>query len=463
MPGRKRLLLKTTTTATFLYISPGWSRLMFPPPAFQGASLMLTRWAVAPVVLCCCAALAPSADDQDFKPHKFDWPQWQGPARNDLSQETGLLKTWPKEGPKLLWKAKDLGAGFVTPSIAAGRVFSMGNIDTAEYVTCRSEKDGGELWKAEVGPVRSEGSGYPGPRCTPTVAGNLLYALGLNGDLVCLTVADGKEQWRKDLVKEFGGHPGGWGYSESPLVDGDKVLVTPGGKKASIVAFDKLKGSLVWTAVAAGNKQVDTAAYSSIIAADVHGQRQYIQFMSRGMVGFEADTGKYLWRYNKPANGTANISTPVYHDNFAFASSSYSTGGGLVKLTRDGGKADASEVYFTDKMQNHHGGMVLLDGYLYGETNGHLACLKFLTGDIVWESNAPGKGSITYADSRLYYRNENGKIYLIEANPAKYVQDGVFSQPERSKRPAWAHPVVANGRLYIADQDVLLCYDVKQK
>jgi outer membrane protein assembly factor BamB len=422
---------------------------------------MPIRWAFALLVL--CGALAPAADGPDFQPHKFDWPQWQGPERNDISHETGLLKDWPKEGPKLLWKVQGCGAGFVTPSIAAGRIFSMGNIDSTEYVSCRTEKNGVELWKAEVGPVRSEGSGYPGPRCTPTVDGNRVYALGLNGDLVCLKVPDGQELWRKGLVKDFGGQPGGWGYTESPLVDGDKVLVTPGGKKASIVAFDKLKGSLLWAAKVEGDKQPDRAGYASIIVASVDGQRQYVQFMGRGVVGIDAETGKYRWRYNKPANGTANISTPLFHDHYVFASSAYSTGGGLVKLTRDGGKTAATEVYFTDEMQNHHGGMVLVDDYLYGESNGQLTCLRFLTGEIAWQSKAPGKGSITYADGRLYYRNEGGRNFLIEANPSKYVQHGVFPQPDRSKQPAWAHPVVANGRLYIADQDTLLCYDVKQK
>jgi outer membrane protein assembly factor BamB len=424
---------------------------------------MLKRWALPFAVVLSCAVCTASDGDNDFQRRQFDWPQWQGPQRTDVSQETGLLKTWPNEGPKLLWKVQGCGLGFVTPSIAAGRIFSMGNLDKTEYVICRSEKDGTLLWKAEVGPVRSSGGGNPGPRCTPAVDGDLVFALGLNGDFVCLNIAEGKEQWRKDLVKEFGGEPGGWGYSESPLVDGDKVLITPGGNKASIVAFDKTKGTPIWTAKTENNKGGDTAGYSSIIAANVEGQRQYIQFMSRGVVGIEAQTGKFLWRYNKPANGTANISTPIFHDNYVFAASAYNTGGGLAKLKRDGAKTDAAQVYFTAEMKNHHGGMVLIDGYLYGEADGHLACLKFLAGEVQWQSGTPGKGAITYADGRLVYRNESGNIYLIEANPSKFVQHGAFMQPERSKRSAWAHPVIANGRLYIADQDVLLCYDVKQK
>jgi outer membrane protein assembly factor BamB len=424
---------------------------------------MFSRWAMSLLVIGCCAAAVPAFDDDEFHNRKFDWPQWQGPERNGFSKETGLLKAWPKEGPPLVWKATGCGAGFVTPSVAAGRVFTMGNLDSTEYVICLRDKDGTHLWKTAIGPVRSEGSGYPGPRSTPTIDGDRVYALGLNGDLVCLGALDGKEKWRKDLVKDFGGEPGGWGYSESPLVDGDRVLITPGGKKASIVAFDKVKGTLIWKAKTEGTKQGDHAAYSSIIAATVDGQRQYIQFMSRGVVGIEAETGKYLWRYNNPANGTANISTPIYHDHYVFASSSYNTGGGLAKLTRDGGKIDAVEVYFNSEMENHHGGMVLVDGYVYGEADGRLSCLNFLTGEIVRESSTAGKGSVAYADSCLYYRNEGGRIFLIDANPNKLAQHGAFQQPERSKRPAWAHPVVANGRLYIGDQDILFCYDVKQK
>ncbi len=418
---------------------------------------MLSRWAVSLFLVILCAA--PAVAD-DFRPHKFDWPQWQGPHRNAISREGGLLRIWPKDGPTLAWKATGLGENFVTPSVAAGRVFTMGNIDPTEYVICLSEETGKELWKTPVGAVRSNGGGYPGPRCTPTVDGDRVYALGLNGDLVCLNVTDGKEIWRKDLAKDFGGQPGGWGYTESPLIDGDRVLVTPGGKKNSIVALDKTSGKLEWSAKVPDG---DRAGYSSIVMADINGAKQYVQFMHKGVVGIAAKDGAFLWRYNKPANGTANISTPVISGNRVFAASAYGTGGGLAKIDETPKGQQAEQVYFTDQMQNHHGGMVLLDGYLYGENNGKLTCLKFDTGDVQWEAKAAGKGSIAYADGCLYYRNEGGRLFLIEANPQKYVELAKFQQPNRSKRPAWAHPVIANGRLYIADQDTLFCYDVKKQ
>jgi prepilin-type processing-associated H-X9-DG protein len=282
----------------------------------------------------------------------------------------------------------------------------------------------------------------------------------LNGHLLCLDVATGKIRWQKDLLKDFQGSVGGWGYSESPLIDGDKLICTPGGRTATLVALNKKTGALLWKASV---PEGDPAAYSSVIAAEVDGQRQYIQFLSRGVVGVAAADGKFLWRYDSPANGTANCSTPIYHEHRVFAASGYGTGGGSVKLSRNGTTTKAEEVYFTHNMKNHHGGMVLVNGYLYGSDEGMLSCLDFKTGEVMWEDRHPGKGSIAYGDGHLYYRNEGGPIVLVEANPKKYVECGRFEQPDRSGHAAWPHPVIANGKLYIRDQDVLLCYDVKQR
>jgi outer membrane protein assembly factor BamB len=392
------------------------------------------------------------------QPQPFDWPQWQGPRRDGVSNETGLLQSWPKEGPRLAWKAKGLGEGFSTPSVAAGRIYTMGNRGKTEYVLAFDEENGNSLWATATGPVRSTGGGYPGPRCTPAVDGELVYALGLNGDLVCLSALNGKVQWKHDLQKDFKGQPGGWGYCESPLIDGDKLICTPGGKTATLVALDKKTGKVIWTSQVPSGER---AAYASAIVADVQGQRQYIQFLSKGVVGIAASDGKYQWRYDAPANGTANCSTAVFHDNAVFAASGYGTGGGLAQLKRDGGATEATEVYFSDHMKNHHGGMVLVDGYLYGANDpNQLVCLEFATGKQMWTHKA-GKGSIAYADGRLYYRDERGPILMIEATPKGFVEKGRFEQPDRSKANAWPHPVIANGKLYIRDQDVLLCYDVR--
>jgi outer membrane protein assembly factor BamB len=396
-------------------------------------------------------AAAPQAD-------KFDWPQWQGQERTAVSHETGLLQDWPKGGPPLLWKADNLGGGYSTPSVAAGRVFGMGFRDDDEIVWAVDEKTGQEVWSVKIAPA-NRGVGYgEGSRCTPTVDGDRLYVLGLAADLVCLKTSDGAEVWRKNLRSDFKGSVGGWGYSESPLIDGDKVLCTPGGKTATLVALNKKDGELIWKGVV---PKGDQAHYSSIIAADVDGQRQYIQFLGGGVVGLSGD-GKYLWRYDHPHNGTANCSTPLYRDGHVFAASSYGTGGGLAKLTRNGDDTKAEEVYFTKKMKNHHGGMVLLGDYLYGSDEGKLTCLEFKTGEVQWAEGKAGKGSIAYADGRLYYRNEGGPVILVEADPKKSVEHGRFTPP-RTDRPAWPHPVIANGKLFIRDQQYLYCYDVKQK
>jgi len=316
------------------------------------------------------------------------------------------------------------------------------------------------LWHVKIATAnRKIGQpGQEGSRCTPTIDADRAYVLGVSGDVVCLNVAKGKPIWHRNLVKEFGGHIPNWGYSESPLVDGEKVLVTPGGKD-TIVALDKMTGKTIWK----GNvPQGNGAVYSSIIIGDVDGQRQYMQLLNGGVAGVSAQDGHFLWRFKEPGHGIS-CSTPIYEDHLVFAASGYGVGGGAAKLTTEGSTTEAKKEYFTKDMKNHHGGMVVVNGYLYGSNDPRfLVCLDFKTGKKKWDSDKPGKGSITYADGCLYYRNEGGPIILIEANPEKYVELGRFKQPDRSKQSAWPHPVIANGKLYIRDQDILLCYDVKQ-
>jgi len=619
-----------------------------------------------------------------------DWPQWQGPDRNAISKESGLLKEWPKEGPPLAWKTQKLGGGDSAPSIAAGHVFGMSGRGEDEVVWALSEKDGKELWVTRLGPAVQQQvpQSKEGPSCTPSVDGERLYVEGMGGDVACLQVQDGKIVWQHSLTRDFGGRAPMWSYRESPLVDGDKVIVTPGAAEAMLVALDKLTGKTVWkTQMPADNggrvggpgggpgaspggfgggpgapggpagagsapavtgtkdpglftsehwgmtafstkipngkyvaklyfaetyegitgsgqrvfsfnvqghefkdfdawaktggrnraytetvpvevttgefrigftRQVENPAikaieilpqaeaangaassaairikagasapftdssgqiwkpdegfeggmtsqvgggfggapggfgrgpgapggfgglggpgpaYASAIPIDFDGQRQYVQFTSRALIGVAATDGKFLWRYDKPANGMGlNCSTPIYHDGMVFASSAYGAGGGLVKLSKaaDGG-VKAEEVYATRKMQNHHGGMILLNGSLYGANGGneggYLICLDFKTGNVLWDERddaqrrAP-KGSLALADNRLYYRTEKGAMLLLEPSSKEYLERGRFEQPDRSQQPAWAHPVIANGKLYVRDQDVLLCYDVKVK
>ena len=419
------------------------------------------------------AFVLPVATALAGSPESFDWPQWQGPDRTAISKERGLLKEWAKEGPPLAWKVKELGGGYSAPSIAAGRIFGMSHRGKDEVIWALSETDGKELWVTRLGPALAQSwpQGKEGPGCTPTVDGERLYVEGLAGDQACLQVRDGKIIWQLSLQREFGGQVPTWSYRESPLVDGEKLICTPGGAEATLVALDKLTGKTLWKCLVPGGPK---AAYSSAIAIDFDGQRQYAQFTQKAVVGVAASDGKFLWRYDRAANSHGiNCSTPLYHDGLVFAASAYGAGGGLVKLSKDAaGGIKAEQVYFSRKMQNHHGGVILFDGCLYGANGGNeggaLICLDFQTGNVLWDEHddtqrrAP-KGSVVFADGRLYYRTESGTLLLIEPSPKQYIERGRFEQPERSKLPAWAHPVIANGKLYLRDQDLLLCYDVKER
>ena len=649
------------------------------------------------------ASLLLGAEALTLPAASFDWPQWQGPDRNAISKETGLLQEWPKAGPPLAWKITGLGGGDSAPAIAAGRIFGMGNRGEDEVVWALSEKEGKELWVTRLGAAVQQGmpQSKEGPGGTPTVDGDRLHVLGMGGSLACLQAADGKVVWQLNLVTDFGGIVPPWSYRESPLIDGDKLICTPGGDDALLVALDKMTGKTIWksrmpgaaaeanaapagpgapgarggagvptgaggpaagsAAAVAGTQdpalflsehfgmsafssklpngkylaklyfsetyegitgpgqrvfsfnvqgkefkdfdiwqkaggprrayietvpvevtngefrvgftaQVENpaikaievipqpaaagaaasaatlrvkagmsapftdsrgqvwqpdsgfeggmaspgtfamagnpagfagpdrgaaagarggrggqgggrggfggprsgAAYSSVIAIDFEGQRQYVQLTANALVGVAASDGKFLWRYDRPANRMAiNCSTPLYHDGMVFAASAYGAGGGAVKLskTADGG-IKAEEIWFSRNMENHHGGVVLVDGCLYGSNGGngggYLVCLDFKTGEVLWnerdqDKRRVPKGSVSVADGRLYYRTEDGTLLLIEPSRKEYLERGRFEQPNRSQPPAWAHPVIANGKLYIRDQDALLCYNVKAR
>ena len=424
---------------------------------------------------------------------QFDWPQWQGPDRTAHSKETGLLQEWPKDGPPLAWKIKGLGGGDSAPSIAAGRIYAMGNSGEDEVVWAFSEKDGKEIWKSRLGAAfvqRGMPQSKEGPGATPTVDGDRLYVEGMGGDVSCVQVSDGKILWQKNLQTDFSGKIPTWSFRESPLIDGDKVIVTPGAQDAMLVALDKLTGKTIWKtempASPAGESSGQAggrggfggrgggAAYSSPIAIDFEGIRQYVQLTAKGVFGVAATDGKFLWRYDRPANGMGiNISTPLYHDGRVFASSAYGAGAGLAKLSKDGnGGVKAEELWFSKNLENHHGGVVLIDGALFGANGGngggYAVCLDFQTGEVLWNEKDADKrrlkkGSVAVADGRIYYRTEEGPIVLIEPSRKEYLERGRFNQPDRTDKPAWSHPVIANGKLYIRDQDTLFCYDVKAK
>jgi outer membrane protein assembly factor BamB len=400
-----------------------------------------------------------------------EWPGWRGPQRDGLSPDTDLLPEWKPGGPPLAWKATGLGAGFSSVSLAGGRLFTMGDRAGAQSVVALDPASGQSLWTARVGPPLNDD--YNGPRSTPTVDGELVYALGTQGDLVCLEAATGRERWRKSLERDFGGFMmSGWKWAESPLVDEDRVVVTPGARDAAIVALDKRTGREIWrtTLPDLGPHGRDGAAYSSIVVSNAAGVKQYVQLLGRGLVGVRASDGRFLWNYNRMANGTANIATPIVRANWVFASTAYGGGSALVELRKKGDGLEASEVYFLEAktFQNHHGGVVLVGNHLYagnGQRKGFPICVEFTTGKVAWGGDirnaGTGSAAVVYADGNLYFRYENGVVVLIEATPDGYRERGTLTIPD-VRQPSWPPPVVLDGRLYLREQDALYCYDVRK-
>ena len=381
-----------------------------------------------------------------------DWPQWRGPHRDGISAETGLLDSWPAGGPRLLWKSQGLGEGYSSFAVVADRLYTQGQQGDQEFVVAFDAKTGKQIWKTPGGRAYRESRGH-GPRGTPTVDGTRLYALAADGTLMCLDTATGGRVWSMNIVEKFGSQVPNWGISESPLVDGDRVIVTPGGPGASVVALDKAKGNLLW------KSQSDPAGYSSPMTVDAGGSRTVVVFTAQGAMGLDLKSGEFQWRYDKVANRTANIATPIVQDGYVFLSSDYGTGCALLKLTAGARGISASEVYFNREMRNHYSTSVLIGDYLYGFSSGILTAMKFLTGEVAWHNRSVGKGSVTYADGRLYALSEDGVIGLIDAAPEGYNERSRF-EIHRGSFPTWTPPVISNGMMYLREQDNLYCYNI---
>ena len=411
----------------------------------------LKQSALVSLTLLACSQLCPAGE----------WPQWRGPNRDGKSTETGLLKEWPQQGPALSWKVNGLGKGYAGISAIGDRLYTMGDKEDGSYLIALSADGGKPLWSTKVGAVGAPGwGGFTGPRCTPTVSGGLVFTVGQWGELVCFN-ADGKQQWAKNYTNDFGSSRPEWGFSESPLVDGDQVIVTPGGKEGAMTALNKKTGEVIWRS----KDFKDSAHYSSIIAADIDGLHQYVQLTAANVVGISAKDGSVLWKAARKG-ATAVIPTPIVDGNFVYVTSGYSIGCNLFKVASADGKFSAEQVYANKTLVNHHGGVVKVGDNLYGYSDGKgFTCQNMKTGDAVWaEKEKIKKGSVSFADGMLYAREEgSGTIILLAASPEGYTEKGRFKQPSRAKENAWAHPTIANGKLYIRDQDLLLCYDVKGK
>ena len=381
-----------------------------------------------------------------------EWPQWRGPNRDGISKETGLLQQWPEQGPPLVWKASGAGNGYSSLAVTGGRIFTMGVRGDREYVVAFDVATGKEVWATPNGKAFRNDRGN-GPRGTPTVDGDRLYALGGSGDLSCLDAKSGRVLWTMNILQKFGGSNPRWGISESPLIMGEKVLVNAGGPDASVIALNKTNGSVIW------RSQSDAAGYSSGMPLQIGSVTQVVFFTDQRAVGLDLKDGKLLWSYPKASNDVANVATPVIKGNRVFLSSDYGTGAGLVEVKSDG---TAQEVYFTKEMRNHHSSSILIGDYLYGFSSGILTAMRFDTGAVVWRDRSVGKGSLVYADGKLYAFSENGVVGLIEATPTGYVEKGRF-RIQQDSLPTWTHPVIAGGRLYLRDQNTIYAYDVRAK
>lgn len=401
-----------------------------------------------------------------------DWPQFRGPKRDNVSADTGLMKSWPKAGPKLLWTADAAGNGYSGPAIVGDRLYTMGGDGTNDFVIAFDVKNGQKVWSTPIGKYVKNGYGS-GPRGTPTVDGDRLYALSAAGDLACLTTDKGEKVWSVSLI-ELGGRKPGWSYCESPLVDGDRVVCTPGGNKGTLAALDKKTGAVLWRSAVAGNSLTDPAGYSSIVPTTVGGVRQYVQLTMKGVAGVAAKDGRLLWYYPHPKYRVAVIPTPIVHDDHVYAVAGYGAGAVLLKLSPDGDGTKAEQLYDDDAMRvmnDKHEGVVRVGEYIYGwSDNSGWTCQELKSGKKMWQSRKFGQGSITSAEGMLYcYGEANGAVALVVASPEGWQERGRFTIPRKAqprervsyRNNVWAHPVIANGRLYLRDQELIFCYDIR--
>lgn len=409
--------------------------------------------------------------------HAEDWLQWRGADRANRSHETGLFETWGQSGPPLAWTAQGIGEGYASVSVKGDFIYTSGNDTDSQFVSAINATDGSIAWTTPISTAKPE-HGYQGSRTTPTLDDDRMYVVSSDGRIVCLNIADGNVIWKRDFSEFDGEMMSIWGYSESPLVDGDHVICTPGGRSAVVVALDKRTGKDVWKCAlprfksgdsgANGRPLKDGAGYASVVIAQCEGKKIYIQLVGRGLIGIDPDSGRCLWRYKKVANPVANIPTPIVDGDFVFTSTAYNTGSALLKMVKKKGRTAYEEVYFLPPkiLQNKHGGMTLVDGHIYcghGNGSGLPICVELATGKIKWgpeRSKGKGEASCIYADGHVIFRREDGTVNLIKANPEAYELVASF-KPDFQQGKSWAHPVIAGGRLYLREQDKLMCYQLK--
>ena len=412
-----------------------------------------------PAILLLCTSMAFGLDD---------WPFWRGPNRNDQSSETGLLKSWPEGGPKKAWINKDAGLGYAGFAVVGEHLFTLGLEGEKEFAICLNVKDGSEVWRQDIGPIFVNGWG-DGPRSTPTVDADSIYALGANGDLVCLSKSDGAKKWSVQL-QDFGSQTPKWGYAESPLVDEGKVICTTGGKIGTILALDKKTGKKIWQSKPITKKLEDGtdsnpayAHYSSIVPVNLNNRRQYVQLTPIAVVAVDADNGELIWQ-SEWRGRTAVIPSPIVVKDKVYVTSGYNAGAKLIQIGEDDVVTD---LWHTKDMQNHHGGVIKIGDYFYGSSAKAWVCQKESDGQMAWADRRIGKGCLTYADGLFYHVEERtGRVLLIKADPESHTIISQFKmEPQTERRKfrgkIWVHPVIANGKLYVRDQEIIICYDIK--
>jgi len=400
-----------------------------------------------------------------------DWPTFRGPGRTAVAPDTDLLESWPAEGPPLVWQTAGAGRGYASLAIAGDRIFTLGDRlstaadDADEYLTCFDRATGRQLWKTKTGGPWTDGQeSWQSSRSTPTADGDTVYVITPFGQLVACSTADGREKYRVDLKARFGGTKGdSWGYSESVTIDGDRLVCTPGGEQATMVALDKRTGRPLWSCPMKGDRG---AGHSSIVTADVGGRKVYIQTTAAGGFAVDAETGKFHWAYPIDKT-TAVIPTPIVKGDLVFIAAGYKRGGALLRQKAGpGGSVTMEEVYgLKPELANKHGGIVLVGDHLYGcaDDQAILLCAEFDTGKVVWKERGSGKGSATVvaADGHVYVRYADGTVSLVKADPAAYTEVSSFKVPGSGDRPSWAHMVILDGRLYLREGDAILCHDVR--
>ena len=411
-----------------------------------------------------------------------DWPAFRGPKRDGISKETGLLKTWPAEGPAKVWSVKGLGLGFGTPTIAKGTIFGMGTRDGKDGIWALKEADGSELWftpfdtPRELKPPQNNG-----PSASPTYDDGKVFAVSSIGKLVALDATTGKLLWERHYVNEFYGKVPSWGFTDSVLIDGDKLICVPGGSKAAVVALNKKTGKDIWKSEIAGGGN-DGGGYCSPQKVTLAGSPMYVVLMGKaaGVVGVNPNNGKLLWSYKGKASGggTAQIPIPIVSGDHVWVSCAYDGGAALLHVTSEGSEKFAVKelkAYNKAALNNHHGGMVQVGDFAYfghDQNNGKPVCVDLINGDIKWgpeRSPAAAKdtdrssAAVLFADGLLYFRYDNGTMVLIEPSPVSLKVVSSFKETERSGKDSWPHPVIVSGKLYLRDQDKLTCYDVKAK